>query len=637
MTLKKWTSSLLVATLLNYPIIASSDTHGDYLDQLVVTANRRPSPLDKLGASAYVLDRAMIEGSSADNLPGLLKQVPGLNLRNNGGMGSAANLSIRGVEPKYVLVLLNGMELADPIGNGGDRQGVIHDLNLDEVERIEVIKGPQSTLWGSDAMGGVVNIITRKPSDESFFKTSFEMGTHGYAKGVFSASGKQEKLGYRLNYGKVEQEGFSASSASRGNTEVDGYDSRDIQLNLDWENSAFSNTSLFYSYQNSNLDTDGGFGIPADTLDRFHSRHRHFQFVHSDSSQDGRFEQNFGIKNSLFETLNQAFGISEFKGSVNQIFWKGSLELERHSLTFGWETEQDRGQSLVDPVYKSRTNAFFFEDSIELSKSLNLSVGGRLDNHSNFGEAKSYRISPSYRRGKSRFRGSLGTGFKAPTLYQLNAVATSRRHFDFITPAPFVRFNNPNLRPTQSRGVEFGWDYQIDERLSFGITRFSQKLKDAILFAFDSVTFTGPFGFVNQDALDSKGYEFDLDYKLNERSRLSYHQMHVKSTNRNNGLQLRRQPVKTAWVHFSYQKPDGLGAQISLREVGDQIESYPNAFSAGQTLPSYRVVDLALSHSFGKEFEVQLSVQNLLDKDYEEVFGFANGGRMFRFKVSRRF
>ena len=611
-------------------------------EEVVVTATRTSQQRGSLGDASYVLNRDAIEASGKNSVVDLLQSIPGVFVKLQGGIGSTASISLRGVPYKYTLVMLDGIKLADYMGNGGSGFPVLDHLSSEEIERIEVVYGSQSTLWGSDAVGGVIQIITRRGEDERKFWLSQEFGTHGTFKTGFGVRGASEREDYSLFVSRLDTDGFSEASRTNpnlfgGRAEDDGYANLSARLNLGFQHNNGARSRFIIHSVNAKKEIDGFFDNngPADQNSRSESSDLYFSLKHDRPSEDGSFEDHFTFSSARFNSENYIDSISAFGpfvqntrfiGSVKNLNWQRDYYYEDRIFSFGWDFEQNYGSSLVDDKLKNNIVAYYIQNQWDLGD-FGITAGARRDQHNTFGSKNTFKLSPSYKKGDYHFYGSYGTGFKAPTLYEF----LSEELMMNWNIMQMVRINNSNLRPAKSRGYSFGVLRQLANDSSIGILYFNNDIEDNIGWNNDN------YRFENLGEVKTRGYEVTLEKKINDSLKLNSSFTRSRARQFPSGNQLLREPRHIFRASASYEIDKDSKFLVDYRQIGEQVERYASQFATVRFNQSYRVVDLTYSTKISKQASCDFRVENLLDSDYQEVFGYSNGGRKIYFTYSHTF
>ncbi|MCZ6669575.1 MAG: TonB-dependent receptor [Acidobacteria bacterium] len=589
-----------------------------FREVVVVTANRIESPSSRVGSSVTVITREEMARRQHRFVLDALRDVAGVDIRRSGGPGQPASIFMRGTDSDHTLLLIDGVQVHDPGSPAG--AAVLGNLLVDNIDRIEVVRGPQSTLYGSDAIGGVINIITRKGAGTPTFSFTAEGGAFGTKNGIFRSEGGNGKINYSFSATRFDSDGFSAAS---NNPEDDGYTNRTVAGRFGVETSDRFQIDFLFRVIDSRIDFDA-FTDP--DLPRTDADQSVFKVEPRWSAFRGRWQQKLGIWNHSIDRDNRGaiadFFPSAFRGRIFGVDWQHNLQLRDHNtMTLGLEFERQDGEgqvSLPFPPFNSGfaadqdSSAFYFQDYWEWKERFSSTIGFRVDDYDDFGTEATYRLAGSYELpgAATRFHASVGTGFKAPSLSE---------RFD----ASFGS-NNPALDPEES----FGFDAGVSQawragKISAGLTFFYNDIDDMIVFV-------GSVGkVVNIEKVRTQGVETSLEFRPNRNwiSRLNYtytdaEAVRAASFGITDGEQLLRRPKNKAGGSISYLFPGNAGqATLSLLYVGTRRDLDPLTFLT-VTAEDYFVVNLAGSMRLNDAVDLFARIDNLFDEDYQEVLGF---------------
>ena len=618
-------------------IVQKTDSSLIYkLSDVVITATKTHSSTLELANSISIIDSEEIANTNSFNAFDALKNEYGMSFSQQGPKASVSNVYIRGANSSHTLVLIDGVEVnltSDPSNFYN-----FFSLPTENISRIEVLRGPQSTLYGSNALAGVINIISAVGTTKPVSSISVEGGSYNTFKGTLSSLGKIDKLSYSAALSRIKSNGFSAASEKYGNTENDSYQLDNINSILGYDFSDNFKTDVVIRYNKSKSDLDQSLGSPEfwDDPTYIFDQEEFFARVQGKLNlYDNNWNQKFGI--SYFSnTRDYSFDSSaasiysswsNYDGKRYKADWQNDFSFFINNLiTAGLEFEVEQmeseyylSSSLNPPDYASiipqtNVNTFgvYLQDQIKVSESFFGTVGIRLDQNSQFGSAFTYRIAPAYIfwQTGTKFKATIGTGFKAPTLFYL---------YDPL-------YGNTELEPEKS----FGWDAGIEQffwsdGFSFGVNYFFNKFDD--MFGFDPITFKS----ININKAQTSGVEVftkailmdDLDVKAN----YTYTNAIDKSENTvDYNKKLYRRPEHKAGLFFSYTFMKDINANVEFLYVGEREEpdfvNYPSRI----VLPDYFLVNLAAHYDLLSFIRLQGRIENLLDKQYEEIYGFGTAG-----------
>ncbi|MDX9924894.1 MAG: TonB-dependent receptor [Ignavibacteriaceae bacterium] len=604
------------------------------LDEVVVTANRTNTPYYAVGSSLTVIKPSEIIIKS-ESVVDLLREVPGLSITEQGGKGKLATVFVRGSNSSHLLVFVDGAKMNDPAN--ASNLFDFSSLSSFDIDRIEIVRGPQSTIYGSDAMAGVINIITKTGSKVNQTRTSFEGGTNNYFNINLTTSGDYSGLKYFAGFSKIQTDGISSSSEKYGNTEKDKFmrNSLSANINYDFLNSYSIGVMYKATKTESGLDQDGMYGDdPNFTYD---NQEQIFTGKLKGNFFDSRLSSHLAISfvRRISNTVDLVDDIRPSTSSDNytnsgrfKYEFQNNLSInEKHLLTFGIETEEEEANTHYIsnsmwgpyessfPKEKNRTTGIYFQEQATLFNSLFVSAGFRYDNNQKFGSVATYRLAPAYfiNQTNTKIKGSFGTGFKSPSLFYL---------FDPM-------FGNPDLKPEESIGWDFGFEqFLLNGDVSFGVTYFS-------------INFTNMFGFdanyktINIAEAKSRGIEAFATANILDNLKINANYTFTQTkdnyqTSEDYGLELLRRPKHSAYIALSSQITNSLIANISARFVGKKWDKDYNAYPAIRVqIPDYTIFNLGASYKIIDQVSISARVENLFDKYYEEILYYGTNGRTF--------
>lgn len=586
---------------------------------IVVTANRAPAPLSALGQSVTVIDEAEIRTRQSLSVVDLLRLVPGVSVARNGGVGSVASVFIRGADSDQTVALVDGVKINDPSSPGGGFN--FGTLMVGNIERIEVVRGAQSVLWGSQAIGGVVNMISRAPTDDPVLNAQGETGWRNTVQLVGNASGRLGPVGASVGAGWFRTDGFSTFNEARGGTERDGFENFAANARVETRLSDGVSLDLRGSYQDGTTDLDG-FPPPdfafADTSEVSDTR----QFVGyaglNAKLLEGRFRNRiaYALTGIERENRNPAF-IPQTRfdslGRNERFEYQGGIDILEHGQAiFGAERENSRLRirNAGSPAARAgaRLDSLYLHLSARPLDGLSLNAGVRHDNHDIFGGATMFSANGSFTPdgGATLIRLSYGEGFKAPSLFQL--------HSDF---------GNPLLAPERAHGVDAGITRTLlDGGIELGATLFRRTTRNQIDFIScwgnpSSICSARPFGtYDNIRRTRAQGVEIALRLNPTQRLGLSAAYSLVDAKNRDTGSLLARRPRDSMSVSLDWRTPIGVAIGGTISHTGSSFENAANSIR----LAGHALVDLRASAPVSDNLELFGRVENLFDQAHETVW-----------------
>jgi vitamin B12 transporter len=571
-------------------------------EEIVVTANRIESPADETGSSVTVIGREEIERRHEPLVVDLLRTVPGVEVGQSGGPGTTASVFLRGGNSNHTLVLIDGVRVTNPSG-GFD----FSSLRSDNVERIEVLRGPQSTLYGSEAIGGVISITTRRGRPGFHYDVDARAGSFGTREIVAGADGGTGRFDYSFSVADRETDGFSTASELRGNREDDPSSDLTASARLGAAFLGDGRVDLVLRHFDAETGLDGfTFGVgPTDDLN--YEQQRRLSVASLKVAKpvtpfwDLRFHASGNreaLKGTDPDTFFNAYDIHSrlFTAGVESGFKLGTGDV----LLAGVSTERRTGENAGSYDESLDLDSVFLQNNWSWRDRLFVTAGVRHDSYSRSGGETTYRVTGSYSFPSSwRVHGSYGTGFRAPSFDEL--------FFPFL--------GNLSLRPETSQGFDLGVERTFrNGAVSAGVTAFSNRFED--LISFDPFTNT----LDNIRRANSEGVEASLRVQpsnaVEAQATYTYNETEDGST----GEPLARRPRHRLTLLTAFEPTERLRGTASLVAADDRIDS------DGTKMDSYNRVDLSLEYSVRSWLQPYVMVRNLLDEDYEEVSGYTSPG-----------
>ncbi|WP_422058192.1 TonB-dependent receptor plug domain-containing protein [Sphingomonas sp.] len=604
-------------------------------DTVVVTASRSGDvvPIEDISASVTVIDVEALDQRQTRNLSDVLRDVPGVAVSRQ--IGGLTQIRIRGTEGNHVLTLIDGIEVSDPFQGEFDFSGVL----ADSAARVEVLRGQQSSLYGSDAIGGVIHYLTLSGREAPGLSARIEGGSFGTVSAAARAAGVSGDFDYALSATGYLTDG---TPTARGGTRNVGSESGALSGKFNWTPSDNLTLTGVLRYAVTDADANNSDGNPASptfgyTIDSpgAHYRNRGFYGLLSAqfSALDGRWTTSLSGQFADTErTMFRADDVVDF-GNVGTRY-KGSLV---SSLRFGTDAVTHRVTGAVDvereefrnttPGTGSPFDAFTGKrstDNLGLVAQYELTAGGfaagasvRHDDNNRFDDATTWRVQGSYRLPTgTRVRGAYGTGVKNPGYYELYGYSDGRY------------IGNPNLKPEKSEGWEAGIEQSLaDDRITFGATYFDSTLKDEIYTTYPAPTFVATPA--NRTTL-SKQHGVELFASARPIPQLWFDASYTHLDADENGVEEVRRPGDIASFNATYISSDErLSTTLTVRHNGrmtDVAFTDPSYTPVRVSLKPYTLVNLNIAFDVIEKVQLFGRVENLFDVDYEEVFSFATPG-----------
>jgi vitamin B12 transporter len=608
------------------------------VDDVVVTATRTSGNLELVGGtSVTVITAEEIEASHLTTVAEILQTVPGLQMSNAGGMGAASKVFIRGADSKNTLLLIDGIVANDPtdVNRGADFSNIL----LDNVERIEVVKGAMSVLYGSNATAGVINIITRSGSQGVHGYAGVEAGTYNTKKFSGGLNGSVGEHDFSLAISRLTSQGYSLANADNNAIPHAGNTSEDDA----WENTTFSGKFtaqlcpaasltgvIRYTAAEMELD-DWGSGYAGDRFDY------DFMTYASTANPTGEKENSLETRRlftrinlhtlmfdgKVVSDLDYKFSRQErdaydnddndsydYLGKTDELSWQATWQMvEANRLTVGVGYFNEDAEGAYFEAQDAEIISLWLQDQYTLG-GLDLIVGLRHDEHDRFGGKTTWRIAPAYqiRATGTTLRASYATGFRAPSLYEL-----------------YSYYGNEELDPEKSRSFELGVDQVLlNDQLMLGVTWFKTRFEDRIDFVY-------PGGYVQLNG-ESKTQGVEVGVTLFAKQPLSCRVDYTYlDTQDPDGARMERRPLNKVHAGLRYNQ-GAFGCNIDGYWV-DEREAVSSAIDENGTavtsLDDYFLVNLAADYEVNDFLTLYGRVDNLFDEHYEEAWSYATAGQSF--------
>ena len=611
----------------------TNDNPKEIPDSITVSANRFPTKLTTNASTVTVLTETDIKNSNATMISELLQLVPGLAVVTSGGLGKQTSVFMRGTNSNHTLVIIDGVEINNP-SSPSTSYDFAH-LNVDNIQRVEILRGSQSILYGSEAIGGVINIYTKRGFGKPTIELSTQAGTYNSYFESATIAGSASSLDYSLNFARKDFKGFSAASENVGGVEKDGYENSEVSLALGLQ--ATDNIEILYTgkYFDATADADKTYFVyddPNYTVQtkakissltfRTLKEHKYINptlqlsyadqqllnidekdAVHGPDASDLDSESN-KIKFSL---LNQIF-INENSTTLLGIEYETENYKSTSVNTFYdyFSSTEMTTTTVVDKVDADIISVFGTEQY--KFKNLTLTAGTRFDSHKEFGSVVTYRFTSAFKIPNSgtTLKGTLSSGFKTPSLFQL---------YD-------VNYGNRELDPEESKSWELGFSHHTaDNQLTFGGTYFQIDVTN--LIGFNPMTYQS----INVGEIDAQGVEAFAQFSLNN-SNLRFDYTYTESIDKETDLQLIRRPMHMFAYSLNQKISEKMKMQFLMRTTGKRFDNDFSTFPSDRVeLEGYTIVNVGFDYNLNSTVTLNAKVENLFDESYTEVLTFGTPGR----------
>jgi vitamin B12 transporter len=647
----------VTAVPVSRPTVAASG------NSVAVSPTTVPTPSDQSPNSVSVITAEDIETRQLRTVPDALQSLPGLNVVQNGGPGAQSSVFIRGTNSNHVKVLIDGIDVSDPSNPPGAFD--FGQLLTGDIARIEVLRGPQSGLYGSDAIGGVISITTKSGSGPPKVTATLEGGSFGTFNQALGLSGSQENFNYVFNIQHFQSTATPVTPAymlapgEQANNNSYNNWTYSTKLGYTLSNNLAFNLVGRYTESKLLLTNDDyldyfptSYAEPLQTTQTDHQFYGRAEMVWSPTAT---FKNFFGVNymNSRtwsFDPNPDNFYIpavvppSTNLGTRLKEDYRGELQVAPgHLLLFGLEDQNEtlstNSSSVVDPTFtyetffttnaERRNDAGWIELQSQLTKQLYLVSNVRYDINEDFGNHATFRVAPVYVVPEigTRLRASYGTGFKAPPLEDL-----------YVNFLPYF-VGNPSLQPEESTGWDVGFEQPIaNGSFRFGSTYFRNDITNLIEAVTTSMPGVESLG--NIDQATTSGFENFAAWQVNSRLSLRADYTYTMAIAASTpgcasppcaGQQLLRRPKNKASLTANWRATDRLSVSATLLYVGPwwditrQAEA-PDGFNLYVQAPGFTTVNLAANYALRDDITLFGRIDNLFNAQYEDPLGFMRPG-----------
>ena len=552
---------------------------------IVVTPSGYEMPLNRIGSSVAVITANDIEASGYTTVSEILNTIPGVNAVTN-GFGGTVGLFSRGHDSDMTKIMLDGIDLNDPSALG--TTPVLATLMLNNIEQIEIVLGPQSLIAGADAMGGVINIITKK--NIKINKVGGYTGSDGTSNLSSSLGFSYNDFKINLNLNEFETDGINVRTA--GNDDLDGFDQSSISFNLsrNFENFIFD---LNFKNEAGHVEFDESVSqskeIYADNDYTFFRAGIRFDL---NPSSEIRLEYN----NSDFDRKSYGrWADASYYSEVKGFKLNSKHKVNSNNIAFfGLETKSEKYTGTYGPSDDDSVSeiSYFAQNEFKTSPYTTLLAGIRIDDNNEFGTHETYRFTANHIVQNSPglvIKLSLGTGFRAPSLSEM---------YDGT-------YGNTNLDPETSFGYDFGFINYISKNISIGSTYFMSEIED-------SITWAGT-GYYNASGKSERdGIETFVNIYPNDKTEIKLSHTHLMTDEK----VLVRRPNNTLTASINYKFSNKIDFYGSLNAVEKHYDT------SSVVIGSYEIINLGMGYDINSSSSLSLKINNLSDESYEQVSGY---------------
>ncbi|WP_237099559.1 TonB-dependent receptor plug domain-containing protein [Nitrospina gracilis] len=587
---------------LNGPALYAETEKAEVMEPITVNAARDVLELKKRPTSATVITRQDIEEKKYINVEDMLREELGLDVLQNGTLGSSTTIFMRGGGSSSTLVLIDGVQVnSNTLGS----YNFAH-IQSDNVERIEILRGPQSTLWGGDAVGGVINIVTRKGTGAPSHRFSFEGGSYATFKETFSTQGAFDEFDYAFTASRTDAEGFSSANERNGNTEKDGYNNNSFSLRtgLDFAEKR-GRADFIGQYIDARIDFDSFvFGVGQVDGPPYTSQDSYYLAAPVSYKVlpfwQIRLNPNFAY--DQVKSRNQPSGDSTIISRTSTLDLQNNFTLgDYYNVLVGGEYQVRAGENIANGMDRKLDNkSAYMQGIFDYEDTVVITAGFRHDVNDSFDDVTTYKFEAAYRfkQTGTRIRGAYGTGFRAPTINDLF----------------FPGFSNPNLQPEENTSWEVGIDQTfLDGNITFSSVFFDARFENLIQFSLAT------FRPENVARATSRGLENTLTVRLPWDFEVSANYTWNQAFDTATRTQLRRRAEHKFHVNIHHWWRNRLHSLIGVTHKSKTLDG------ATGTDP-YIVVRAAMDYTVNERWKLTVRGENLFDENYEEIPGFGTAG-----------
>jgi vitamin B12 transporter len=594
-------------------------SEAEELQLVVVTATRVPTPIVEVASSMTVVTAADIEARQERTFADVLKDIPGINVVQTGGPGGETSVFMRGTNSNHTKVFIDGIDVSDPSNATGAFD--FGQLLTQDIERVEVLRGPQSGLYGSDAIGGVINIITKSGSGPAQFTGAAEGGTFDTFNQAGTLSGSQDALHYSASVSHFHAGATPVTPLDLllpGEARNDDYDDNlTLSTKLGYDVTPDFDLGLAARYTDIHLHDTGedylvvspysGYPAPQQTTaasDEYATR-----LTAHLKSFDGVLEQTLGLAytHDRTDTVEPQTPPALNTGERRKADWQGDVRFDpTETLVVGAEYERDEIEQPIDA--NVHIGSGYGELQSQLGAHWFSALNVRYDDNSRFGSKVTWRFAPEWLIAETdtKLRASVGTGFKAPTLSEL-----------YQSFPAFFFFANPNLKPESSTG----WDAGIEQGLvpnvlRAGVTYYYNRIRDLITTDVTGTTWA------NVGRATTDGIESFIAYQPVSVLTLRVDYTYTGAEDDVLHQELLRRPKHRGTFLATWQATTAWQWSLDVLSVSNWVDVSRDGSMSGLEAPGYTTVNLATSYDLTPRFALFGRIDNLFDRHYENPIGF---------------
>ncbi len=635
--------SVLVCILF-FSILASSYAEDG---TIVVTATRNEAKILKTPSKVNIITSKQLKNEGVIYVKDALKSIPGISVVSNGVFGGTTSVYSRGLPSYYTKILIDGVDVSDP--SLAQPKFDLANLTVDDIQRIEIVQGAQSGLYGSNAIGGVINIITKKALKKPYFKYSQKVGSYATYKETAQGGGSLGRFNLYLEASRFDTNGISkmdkynpkSRSYSRGD-EDDSYHKTSFSTRIEYKlDNSLKVGGIFKWYKTRDYLDNGWYVTPSydylpddsaksnntpqasslrDTNDFLLSKlYIHKRFGALGLKLDTFFVQNLRYYKSAPPYWN------DYKGRRWGFDAIATYKIKETTLTGGFTQKTEKYED-SSPFKKLRYNYAGFMEIEHRIKNLTLQAVVREDEYKTFGKHFTYKLGANYLISPTNtvLKANFSTGFRAPSIWELYAAPN---------PSWWFLGGNDKLKPEKASTWDFGFIQGfMQNRLSFGAIYFKSIVKDRIEY-YTNASYKSTYENVNGKTI-ADGVELNLNAKPMEFVNIGLNYTYTASKNPKTNEQSARIPLRVYNGYVSVESLNGkIISTLEGRYVGKRFDDSKHKYQTGK----YAVFNFTTRYLLNKNLNVSLSIKNIFDRFYEEVYGYSTLPRSVFATISYKF
>jgi len=600
--MKIFKRTLLITCISLLPLAAFAEDNEEELKAIEITATRTSIEEENPASALTVITQEEIQQKQHMQVKDILREQAGINVVNIGPLGGTTGVFMRGAAPSSTLVLIDGVQVKSNTSGSFD----FSNLQMDNIERIEILRGPQSTLWGADAVGGVINIVTKRGKGKPTHSLIFEGGSFSTFKETLASSGALGKFDYSASASRTDSEGFSALNEDRGATENDGYQNTSFSSRVGYNFLKDGRVEFIGRYTKARSEFDGlNLAFVLSDSPNHIQRNETFSFalpVQKSITPWWDAKLNTNMNYDELDTKDPTFGDSVILSRTYTTDFQNNVEINKYlSAVFGFEYQVTNGYNNSNNIsLENRSQGYYFQGRLNWNDRILLNAGFRQDVNSQFDDQFTYKLEGAYQLKSwgTQLRAAYATGFRVPSVNEVL----------------FPFFGNPNIQPEESESWEIGFEQKLfEDRVTLGANYFDMDFKNLIVF--DFVTFIAQ----NIGRASSKGIETFARFKIQNNLDLTANYTWNQAQDETTGSLLVRRPRHTFSTSLHYNWNDTLDTTVTV--------NHRTKMASGTSVVGERtLVRAALSYRISKNLKLTARGENLFNEKYEESFQFGGQG-----------